>query len=464
MSAFLLGWFPLGINYIWGFTMRVGIWTVFAAVCLAFGGQATGTASATTPKPIYNFCSKQDCTDGNSPVTLAMDAQGNLYGTTMAGGDFGNGAVFSLIHNAARTTWTYHVLYSFCQDFSACPDGREPGGTLVLGTDGSIYGTTTAGGNAVNSGVVFALTPNTNHTKYTYSTIYTFCTGSRCTDGSEPSGGLTFSSAQTGVLFDKKSKASLFGVTASGGANNSGVAYELTPAHKGKWKYKDIHDFCQGRCTDGGTPLGKLLFTSPTTVAGVTLGGGGPTFGGAVYSLISNAKGTIWKSKNLFSFDGDSPSSTGDGASDGVIMGADGSFYGTTTNGSPNLRGVLYKLTPNGKAYKETILYAFCQQGNPNCIDGSVPGGMVPAMDTSGNLYGTTTTGGANEGEFGSRAGTVWKFDGTNHTVLYSFCSQANCTDGDVPQGVIMDGSGNLFGVTSNGGANRAGLVYEMTP
>src|SRR5262249_14163655 len=104
--------------------MRVGALAAFAAVCFALSGVEAGNASAATLKTIYNFCPDQElCTDGNSPRTVTLDAQGNLYGTTMFGGDNDEGTVFSLTHNAARTVWTYHVLYSFCKDWPNCVGG-----------------------------------------------------------------------------------------------------------------------------------------------------------------------------------------------------------------------------------------------------------------------------------------------------------------------------------------------------
>jgi uncharacterized repeat protein (TIGR03803 family) len=94
----------------------------------------------------------------------------------------------------------------------------------------------------------------------------------------------------------------------------------------------------------------------------------------------------------------------------------------------------------------------------PDCADGEIPTGSLVA-DKSGNLYGTTERGGANG------SGTVFKLTGTALEVLYSFCAQPNCADGALPlSGVVLDASGNLFGTTSYRGANNGGTVFELSP
>src|SRR6202142_2031322 len=151
----------------------------------------------------------------------------------------------------------------------------------------------------------------------------------------------------------------------------------------------------------------------------------------------------------LYSFNNE----TGDGDSPmaGLTMDSKGNFYGTTMFGGSDADGTFFMVTPTGS---ETVLYSFCDIG----VDGSTPtGGLV--MDKRGNLYGTTTTGGAN-GE-----GTVFKFtpDGAE-TVLYSFCSEPMCADGYYPvAGLIMDSKRNFYGTTIYGGADGAGAVFKLT-
>ena len=125
--------------------------------------------------------------------------------------------------------------------------------------------------------------------------------------------------------------------------------------------------------------------------------------------------------------------------------------------------GTVYKLDT---AAHHTVIYSFCSAAN--CTDGQLPAaGLI--QDAAGNLFSTTTAGGENSNpSCGSNGcGTVFKLDNAGHeTVLYSFCSAPNCTDGAAPQaGLIQDGAGNLYGTTSIGGANGGGgTVFKLTP
>ena len=110
----------------------------------------------------------------------------------------------------------------------------------------------------------------------------------------------------------------------------------------------------------------------------------------------------------------------------------------------------------------EVVLYNFCQTGGYICTDGSSPNGAL-IFDAVGNLYGTTTSGGANG------YGVVFELSptpsGWTESVLYSFCAQANCADGQAPEGaLIFDSLGNLYGTTFSGGAYKHGTVYELSP
>jgi uncharacterized repeat protein (TIGR03803 family) len=99
------------------------------------------------------------------------------------------------------------------------------------------------------------------------------------------------------------------------------------------------------------------------------------------------------------------------------------------------------------------------------CSDGSFPNGDI-VMDASGDIFGTTTSGGS-AAVISGGAGTVWKQSGTTESVLHSFCPSSGCSDGDWPlAGVTMDSSGNLYGTTTSGGdaTSNSGLIYELSP
>jgi uncharacterized repeat protein (TIGR03803 family) len=137
-----------------------------------------------------------------------------------------------------------------------------------------------------------------------------------------------------------------------------------------------------------------------------------------------------------------------------VVQGLDGNFYGTTSSGGANNGGTVFRITPGGNL---TTLYNFCHLAN--CIDGQVPFAAL-TLGTDGSFYGTTQVG-------GSSVGTVFRI--TRHgvlTTLYSFCAQFNCADGGQPIAPVVQGSdGNFYGTTEDGGeSGNAGTVFSMTP
>jgi uncharacterized repeat protein (TIGR03803 family) len=150
-----------------------------------------------------------------------------------------------------------------------------------------------------------------------------------------------------------------------------------------------------------------------------------------------------------------------------VVFDQNGNLYGTTEGGGTGEGGgVVFKLTPEGKY---SVLYSFCAKNN--CADGQYPSAGV-VFDQKGNLYGTTYSGGAynnydicdNSGGYG--CGVVFKLTPKGkETVLYSFCAQANCTDGANPlAGLTFDQKGNLYGTTLGGGTHEYGTVFKLTP
>ena len=137
-----------------------------------------------------------------------------------------------------------------------------------------------------------------------------------------------------------------------------------------------------------------------------------------------------------------------------LVQASNGDLYGTTAVGGANGSGTVFKMTTNGGTL--TTLYNFCVQSG--CPDGSFPEGVVQA--TNGDFYGTTVYGGADGG------GTIFKITpGGTLTTLYSFCSQSGCTDGEYPEAALVQAtSGDLFGTTEGGGANGGGTVFKITP
>jgi hypothetical protein len=136
----------------------------------------------------------------------------------------------------------------------------------------------------------------------------------------------------------------------------------------------------------------------------------------------------------------------------------DGEIFGTATNANGSEGGAIFKLTPNGEGWDETVPHVFC---TGNCEDGYLPtGGLI--ADADGSVYGVNALGGT--GEQGIGGGTAFRLKADKLTVLYPFCSQQNCADGRLPAGPLTrDARGNIFGITSQGGPQTAaGTVFVL--
>ena len=187
---------------------------------------------------------------------------------------------------------------------------------------------------------------------------------------------------------------------------------------------------------------------------------GGVSNGGTVFKMTTSGALTT-----LYNFCSQANCADGVRPSGALVQAPNGELYGTTFLGGAH-HGTVFKITPSGTL---TTLYSFCSQAN--CADGGGPQGLVQA--TNGELYGTTYYGGVNC-QAASECGTVFKITPSGTlTILYSFCSQANCADGSGPAGLVQATSGELYGTTVNGGVNGGvncqaasgcGTVFKITP
>ncbi|MFZ0137241.1 MAG: choice-of-anchor tandem repeat GloVer-containing protein [Candidatus Sulfotelmatobacter sp.] len=239
--------------------------------------------------------------------------------------------------------------------------------------------------------------------------------------------------------------------------------------------------FCtQPGCANGTSPEAGLIEDASGNLYGTTSAGGSSNLWGTVFKLTPNGDGGYGESV-LYNFCTQGGTSCTDGEQPvaGLIEDTSGNLYGTTEYGGANGGGTVFKLTPSGSGYTESVLYSFCAQGGTSCTDGASPLASL-IEDASGNLYGTTWHGGATIPNGGSTTtgGTVFELapngDGTySESVLYTFCTQSACTDGEWPvAGLIEDTSGDLYGTTSAGGATitvsgnttTGGTVFKLTP
>jgi uncharacterized repeat protein (TIGR03803 family) len=192
---------------------------------------------------IYKFAGGTDAINPVAPVSI--DGHGNLYGTAPAGGVYSNGAVYELSHSA--TGWNETVLYSF----QGLSDGQNPVGGVIVDPSGNLYGTTFDGGNN-GGGTVYELSPSDAGWKF--AIVYSLTGGY-----SGPYNKLT-----------RDTNGNLYGTT-TGGANNLGTVFKLSPAN-GSWTYTDLYDFPGGN--DGGFPYGTLAVDANGNIYGTaTIGG-----------------------------------------------------------------------------------------------------------------------------------------------------------------------------------------------
>jgi uncharacterized repeat protein (TIGR03803 family) len=249
-------------------------------------------------------------------------------------------------------------------------------------------------------------------------------------------------------------RGNMYGTTQLGGdltcnaPNGCGTVYKLTKAGK----ETVLYSFTGG--TDGAYPYAALLMDAAGNLYGTASAGGGGTgcFGsgcGTVFELSKAGKETV-----LYTFQG---GTDGGRPYSSLIVDAAGNFYGTAIlGGDLSCRtygcGVVYKLSKSGK---ETVLYSFT-----GAADGSYPAFGSLAVDSKGNLYGTTEEGGDLNCNAPNGCGTVYRLSTTGkQTVLHSFTGP----DGENPEyTVTLDAKGNLYGTAPNGGANSEGVVFKI--
>ena len=367
---------------------------------------------------IYNFTG---AADGGAPSSgLAIDAAGNLYGTTDYGGPFGGGGVFKLTPSASG--WRFNRLYAF-----SGANGAGPDSTLVVGADGRLLGTTYGGG--LGNGVLFGLSPAGNILPSVFSNwmetlLYSFTGGS---DGSRPGGSLVLDSS-----------GNIYGNAATGGANHGGTLYEFTNGG-----IQVLHAF-PGFPNDGSDPEGVV--SGSDGLYGIT-GSGGAHLLGTLYTTAGGYQ-------VLHSFMGGDP----DGSPTSLAADQAGNLYGTssysyiicTAPGEEQWVGTsVYKLSPPD--WNPSVLADLAQLYGPTLLSRI-------STDTLGNIYGTID----NYGAYG--LGNVFKLTCCwNYTDLHDFTGQPN--DGLQPEASpVVDAQGNIYGTTLNGGTYGLGVVWEISP
>lgn len=395
----------------------------FAAVLLFLLAIAlTLSAQAQTVAVLYSFTGGLD---GASPSNgLTPDGHGNFYGTTAT-------TVFKLTRHGSG--WIFATLYTF----QGGADGYYPSSPVIVGPNGSLFGTTEYGGTA-NYGTVFNLSPPptvcpTVFCPWTHAVLYSF-TGQE--DGMYPLGRLAFD--QAGNLY--------------GSTYGYGTSYESLTSPKGRhrirtqtggpsvwelvnsngvWTFNLIWDF-----PDGDEP----------DVRGITLGPSGALYGvseqggeygaGTVFQLTRS--GSQWSEQLLYVFN---PQSENNLPFTYLAIDQSGNLYGTTY-----FFGTIFQLTQSNGNWEFQTIYEWTTGVGPT---------NPPAVDAQGNLY----------GYIGSYLYELMPSDGSwNYTNLYTFSNNGSGGPSG-PTGVAtLDASGDVYGVSIGGGANNLGTIWEFTP
>jgi uncharacterized repeat protein (TIGR03803 family) len=274
-----------------------------------------------TESVLYTFTGGSD---GHEPYArLLFDAAGNLYGTTLLGGNIGSvcssgcGTVFKLTRGSSG--WTESVIYAF----EGGTDAASPYDGLAFDSAGNLYGSTYAGG-ASGNGTVFKLAPNSS--SWTESVIHSFAGGY---DGTYPYGDLILDA-----------KGNLYGTAFQGGHQGYGMVFELTPTAKGGWRERLIHGFAN---VPAGNPVAGLVMDTTGNLYGTTMLGVAttPCAGGCgtLFKLTPASNGWTYKVVHEFGKGTDGYHPTGD-----LILDPTGNLYGTTQAGGAQGSGMVFQI------------------------------------------------------------------------------------------------------------------------
>jgi uncharacterized repeat protein (TIGR03803 family) len=350
-------------------------------------------------------------TDGGNPrSTPVQAADGYLYGTCYNGGINGQGTIFKI--NPTDTS------FKVIRNLNCSTDGCNPYGSLIVGSDGFLYGICIIGGSH-GGGTIYKIS-----TTGTTFTVLRHLTPS--TDGGN----------SYGSLF-KGSDGYYYGMTFSGGNLDYGTVFKIKDT-----TFKVLVNF-NGSYNVGNAPYESVVQGKDNAYYGTTFSGGKYNYG-TVFKLCGGTY-TLLHSFNQ-NAEGGSPEGS-------LIQATDGNFYGMTSRGGTGDYGTIFKITPTGVF---TVIHVFVNTSTNK--EGNNPkGSLIQGAD--GYLYGMTFSGGTNG------QGTIFKIATTGGTTFNVIRQLVYASDGGNPQGSLIKGlDSNFYGVTSVGGAKGVGTIFKISP
>jgi uncharacterized repeat protein (TIGR03803 family) len=376
-----------------------------------YGGQyGYGTIFSFDPVlRAHNVYKSFDGLDGGYPYSgLIQTSNGILYGTASMGGEgFETGQGAGIIYSFNPNSGEYNILRQF--NYTNQFEGTNPYGDLIESSDGRLYGMT-YGGGSFGVGTIFSVDPLWS----SFSKLMDF----DYTNGAYPYGSLI-----------QASDGKFYGTTSGGGASGNGVIFSFSVANSTYEKVKEFNGF------DGSASFGNLIEVN-RKLFGTALGGRN-SFGVVFsYNIDDNTYSLL---KEFVSLHGCFPYGK-------LIQGLDGNFYGMTNSGGGSGYGVIYSFNPQTSTL--SVLKDF------NFSDGAYPyGSLMRAAD--GRFYGMTSAGGENS------VGVIFRFDPISST--YSKIKDLNRIDGCQPYAALTEASdGKLYGVTFSGGDNDRGVLFSL--
>lgn len=371
--------------------------SLLALTCAVLHAQAFARTEAA------NFTRLDTPAKADKPIGVRGDLllanDGNIYFTSSTGG-IGSGFIGRLAADGTIST-----AYAFVDSKNA---PSKPYAGVIQGIDGNLYGTTFHGG-ANGEGTVFKVSLAGQ-----FTLLHSF--GGTVFDASLPYTGLV-----------QASDGSLYGTTFEGGSNRKGTVYRISPDGTG---FAIVHHF---NGTDGEKPEGRLIAGSDGLLYGTTLQGGSSNRGTIYRISIAGEFNSLYSFPALSSFDsiGIATNATGANPRAGLLLAADGNFYGTAYQGGPGGNGTVFRMTPGGTV---SLLHGFAGPTR----DGGFPLAAV-VQDGAGNFYGTTEKGGY------LNVGTAWRISSSGQfTLLHGFIDSD--TDASSPQTALLLANGAAYG------------------